>query len=1051
MTSCLPAIDSINRSLSEICAAEDRQYSWENPRRFSGYAKRLQLLLRQLLRSSSPESLPASVQTSLKGVAGDLARAVETMSVYTYRSKIFVLINCHALCSSLCERAVAIGGWLALLGSAVQDNADLHKKISDLSRDMKQAHFGVTENEERVHRTLQREGQGRQNRKVLQSAIVMDLARALGISFDNQAEISEQVKLLKDDLTQANMVTERQILKSLERIVDNWSTEPDVLTQSADLEFEDDAHISPFKNFQCPLTKDVMKDPVVLESSQNYERTAIEYWFEQCIEDGREVTCPVTGRVLNSLELKPNIGLAGAIEEWVNRNIESQVKVAVQYLSDDPPLIDCVERALDNIFKISEEHTSSRYIMRNAGIVVLIVKVLRNCSKIVGSHLRSKSLMALLSMAKDEESKMILLARRLLVCRKLLWSIQKIMLEEGITRLAIHSLIGGSEKEREYGVKLLLEFSSDETYCVRIASEKGALFLLLSMAGNLEHPALSNLAEEILKRMERVEDNVQHLAAAGRFKPLLSRLCEGSADVKIEMASMVGRMTLTNSCKEQIARQGAKVLVDLLSKPEGRAPSLRALCNLSSLDDNATVLVDSAVLPALTAILFEKQDATVQVKEFAAAIIGNIVSSTGHWELASAEGERHLMQSKSIVFGLLELLSIASSQCQASILRILCGIASSPQASEAVIGHIKSGDGLKTIILFLEHSEVDQRVYAFRLIRVLSERLAEDLANELKPSNKLPLFKEKILDTQSTEGERSDAACILANLPLSDNEVTTVLGASLVRWTVATLKDRHRSTNGRTTRPTSIMVEGLLGILLHFTRNPDQQSDRVIKEHRLLTIFREQLVFTSKPKEKKLAALGLKYLSESGRTLAGGDPDPQPPQGFCSSLVFMCGRASKVPSTCPIHNSACEEDSQFCLLKSNCIKPLVELLVDVDTRVQISAVEALSTLVLDTSNGLKRAVEELEHLGVVDAVIVLFTQACPGELQEKALWMVERILRVEPLIHRHSLNQSLVRALVEAFKHGNPVTRRHAQECLTHLKQISGVSGKTSTQNRGWR
>lgn len=101
------------------------------------------------------------------------------------------------------------------------------------------------------------------------------------------------------------------------------------------------------------------------------------------------------------------------------------------------------------------------------------------------------------------------------------------MLGEGITRLAIHSLIGSSEKEKEYAVKLLLEFSRDEAYCTKIASEKGALVLLSSMAGNLEHPALSNLAEEVLKQMERVEDNVQHLAAAGRFEPLLSRLCEG--------------------------------------------------------------------------------------------------------------------------------------------------------------------------------------------------------------------------------------------------------------------------------------------------------------------------------------------------------------------------------------------------------------------------------------------------------------------------------------------------------------------------------------------
>jgi hypothetical protein len=101
------------------------------------------------------------------------------------------------------------------------------------------------------------------------------------------------------------------------------------------------------------------------------------------------------------------------------------------------------------------------------------------------------------------------------------------MLEEGITRLTIHGLIGSSEREREYAVKLLLEFSSDEACCIRIASEKGALVLLSSMAGNLEHPSLSNLAEAVLKQMERVEENVQLLAAAGRFEPLLSSLCEG--------------------------------------------------------------------------------------------------------------------------------------------------------------------------------------------------------------------------------------------------------------------------------------------------------------------------------------------------------------------------------------------------------------------------------------------------------------------------------------------------------------------------------------------
>lgn len=101
------------------------------------------------------------------------------------------------------------------------------------------------------------------------------------------------------------------------------------------------------------------------------------------------------------------------------------------------------------------------------------------------------------------------------------------MLEEGTIKFAIHGLIASSEKEREYAVKLLLEFSSDEACCIKIASEKGALVLLSSMAGDLEHPALSNLADEVLKRMEMINENIQHLAAAGRFDPLLRQLCEG--------------------------------------------------------------------------------------------------------------------------------------------------------------------------------------------------------------------------------------------------------------------------------------------------------------------------------------------------------------------------------------------------------------------------------------------------------------------------------------------------------------------------------------------
>lgn len=263
----------------------------------------------------------------------------------------------------------------------------------------------VTKNEERVQCTLQKEGQGRPSTKAVQSAIIMDLARALGIDSDDHAELSEQVKLLKNDLARSSSVTERRILVSLERILGNWSVSPDSVRPKMDVDFEEEANILPFKNFLCPLTKEVMKEPVVLESSQTYERTAIEYWFRRCLEDGRDPTCPVTGQVLKSLELKPNIGLAGAIEEWINRNVDIQVKLAVKHLSQESLDVDCIERVLDDVYRISEEYHWNRYRVRNAGVVVLIMELLKNSSKNIGSLLRSKALMTFLSMAKDEESK----------------------------------------------------------------------------------------------------------------------------------------------------------------------------------------------------------------------------------------------------------------------------------------------------------------------------------------------------------------------------------------------------------------------------------------------------------------------------------------------------------------------------------------------------------------------------------------------------------------------------------------------------------------------
>jgi hypothetical protein len=62
--------------------------------------------------------------------------------------------------------------------------------------------------------------------------------------------------------------------------------------------------------FECPITSELLHDPVIADDGHSYERTAIESWFAT----GNR-TSPVTGQRLESLVLRPNHALRSAIQQ----------------------------------------------------------------------------------------------------------------------------------------------------------------------------------------------------------------------------------------------------------------------------------------------------------------------------------------------------------------------------------------------------------------------------------------------------------------------------------------------------------------------------------------------------------------------------------------------------------------------------------------------------------------------------------------------------------------------------------------------------------------
>jgi U-box domain len=82
---------------------------------------------------------------------------------------------------------------------------------------------------------------------------------------------------------------------------------------------------TPPTRFLCPLTRNLMNDPVMTKDGINFERDAIVKW----LNSSPEGTCPVTTKPLSRNGLVSNSMLQREIEEWEERygHVQSEKKV----------------------------------------------------------------------------------------------------------------------------------------------------------------------------------------------------------------------------------------------------------------------------------------------------------------------------------------------------------------------------------------------------------------------------------------------------------------------------------------------------------------------------------------------------------------------------------------------------------------------------------------------------------------------------------------------------------------------------------------------------
>ncbi|KAL5218961.1 hypothetical protein ABZP36_019645 [Zizania latifolia] len=481
-----------------------------------------------------------------------------------------------------------------------------------------------------------------------------------------------------------------------------------------------------FEAFVCPLTKQVMRDPVTIETGQTFEREAILKWFRECRDNGRSPTCPLTQRELRTTETTPSVALRSVIQEWRARNEEKELDRACASLvgvglhghgggGDEEE--DAALRALVYVSQICLRSAASKDLVRRRGVLPAVAEMLKNGSR----RLRLKSLQVLRVLVEDNDD-------------------NKEELGKGDTiRTIIKFLSNEHAQERELAVSLLHELSGHEPTCERIGAVYGAVLLLVGMASSKSESAVAvEKAENTLRNLDRFDANVKQMADNGRLQPLLTRLLQGDQEMQVAMADYLGELALANDDKAMVAEQAGSLLVGTLrigGTPE-REATLKALKEISSSEASAKLLLQRAgiLAPLVNDVLFSTGHLPMRLKELAATILANLVTSGADFRSTPIDddgGSRRTLLSEDVVHSLLHLISNTGPAIGCKLLSVLAGLTSSPATVANVVAAVKSSGATISLIQFIEAAHREIRVESLKLLRNLAPHMGAELADAL--------------------------------------------------------------------------------------------------------------------------------------------------------------------------------------------------------------------------------------------------------------------------------------------------------------------------------
>ncbi|CAD5185626.1 unnamed protein product [Musa acuminata subsp. malaccensis] len=332
------------------------------------------------------------------------------------------------------------------------------------------------------------------------------------------------------------------------------------------------------EHFRCPISSELMKDPVVLASGQTYDRPFIQEW----LNSGNR-TCPQSHQILPNTILTPNHLVHRMISQWC---IEHDVSLPPldNEQDEDKGLITVTEKnVLDGLLQKICSPSSVMEQKRALSELRLLTKCKRSFRALIGEN------------------------------------------DDAISQLlAVPSIpeLSADPKVQEDAVTTILNISINETNKKIVGDNPQAIPFLIDAlkAGRIE--TCSNSAAALFS-LSALDSNKLKIGELGAMKPLIELLEQGSSSARKDAGSAVFSLCLAHENRARAVSGGVLgVVLKAITDRSLVNESLAILALLSSNQEAIEEIAETGGVPCLLSII--RESSCARNKENAVAVLYSI-------------------------------------------------------------------------------------------------------------------------------------------------------------------------------------------------------------------------------------------------------------------------------------------------------------------------------------------------------------------------------------------------------------------------------------------